>query len=58
MDARALTLTPTISRAAGMTSFGGTYYHGPTQEGATLHFKLYALSVRLDALPRGVLELY
>ena len=36
---------------AGKTSFGGTYYQGPTQRG-TLTFKLYALSGRLE-LPRG-----
>jgi len=35
----------------GKTSFGSTYYQGPSERG-TLTFKLYALSGRLE-LPRG-----
>jgi len=36
----------------GATSFGGTYYRGPSVKGSTCTFKLYALSSRLE-LPRG-----
>ena len=36
----------------GATSFGGTYYHGPSEEGVTCTLRLYALSGRLQ-LPRG-----
>ena len=36
----------------GSTSFGGTYYKGPTKSGTTCTFKLYALSARLE-LPRA-----
>jgi len=36
----------------GSTSFGGTYYKGPSVSGSTCTFKLYALSKRLE-LPRG-----
>jgi len=36
----------------GATSFGGTYYSGPTVQGTVVTFKLYALSKRLQ-LPRG-----
>ncbi|KAL1526916.1 hypothetical protein AB1Y20_015607 [Prymnesium parvum] len=35
----------------GKTSFGGTYYTGPTHDGS-ITFKLYALNGRLE-LPRG-----
>ena len=35
----------------GSTSFGGTYYRGPTDR-SKLTFKLYALSTRLE-LPRA-----
>ena len=38
--------------STGATSFGDTYYRGPSQTGATCTFKLYALSGRLE-LPRG-----
>ena len=42
-----------VNRAKeGATSFGGTYYRGPSEEGTTASFKLYALSGRLE-LPRG-----
>ena len=37
----------------GKTSFGGTYYRGPSKAGSSCAFKLYALSGRLDHLPRG-----
>ena len=37
----------------GKTSFGGTYYRGPSENGMLATFKLYALSDRLDHLPRG-----
>jgi phosphatidylethanolamine-binding protein (PEBP) family uncharacterized protein len=37
----------------GKNSFGGTYYRGPSEEGMLATFKLYALSGRLDHLPRG-----
>ena len=37
----------------GRNSFGGTYYTGPSKKGTTCTFKLYALSGRLDHLPRG-----
>ena len=36
----------------GSTSFGGTYYRGPTEAKSKLTFKLYALSDRLE-LPRA-----
>ncbi|EOD28481.1 hypothetical protein EMIHUDRAFT_64220 [Emiliania huxleyi CCMP1516] len=36
----------------GMTSFGSTYYQGPSADGSMCTFKLYALSTRLE-LPRG-----
>ena len=36
----------------GATSFGGTYYRGPSERGSTCTAKLYALSGRLE-LPRG-----
>uniref|UniRef100_A0A7S4C6H5 Uncharacterized protein n=1 Tax=Chrysotila carterae TaxID=13221 RepID=A0A7S4C6H5_CHRCT len=36
----------------GSTSFGSTYYRGPSKSGAVITFKLYALSSRLE-LPRG-----
>jgi len=37
----------------GKTSFGGTTYVGPQESGSSATFKLYALSSRLDHLPRG-----
>jgi hypothetical protein len=37
---------------AGLNSFGGTYYKGPSKAGSSVTFKLYALSKRLE-LPRG-----
>ena len=37
----------------GFNSFGVTHYVGPSAEGTTCTFKLYALSGRLDHLPRG-----
>ena len=37
----------------GKNSFGSTYYRGPSEEGMLATFKLYALSGRLDHLPRG-----
>lgn len=37
----------------GKTSFGGTYYRGCSKKGTKCTFKLYALSGRLDHLPRG-----
>lgn len=37
----------------GKNSYGGTYYRGPSEEGMLTTFKLYALSGRLDHLPRG-----
>lgn len=36
----------------GSTSFGGSYYRGPSKQGSKCTFKLYALSSRLE-LPRG-----
>jgi phosphatidylethanolamine-binding protein (PEBP) family uncharacterized protein len=36
----------------GATSFGSTYYRGPSEPGTTCTLKLYALSGRLE-LPRG-----
>uniref|UniRef100_A0A6U5D2H8 Uncharacterized protein n=1 Tax=Calcidiscus leptoporus TaxID=127549 RepID=A0A6U5D2H8_9EUKA len=36
----------------GSTSFGGTYYRGPSKKGSVCSFKLYALSARLE-LPRA-----
>jgi phosphatidylethanolamine-binding protein (PEBP) family uncharacterized protein len=36
----------------GSTSFGGTYYRGPSKGGTTATLKLYALSGRIE-LPRG-----
>ena len=37
----------------GKTSFGSNYYRGPSKKGSKTTFKLYALSGRLDHLPRG-----
>lgn len=39
--------------SAGANSFGGTIYMGPKKTGTTCIFKLYALSGRLEELPRG-----
>ena len=36
----------------GANSYGGSYYRGP-ERGSTATVKLYALSGRLDELPRG-----
>lgn len=42
-----------VNRAKeGATSFGGTNYRGPDEEGVTASFKLYALSGRLE-IPSG-----
>jgi phosphatidylethanolamine-binding protein (PEBP) family uncharacterized protein len=43
---------PLSSSRISVTSFGGSYYRGPSKQGSKCTFKLYALSSRLE-LPRG-----